>query len=186
MAYDALARYRPDAPPPRWPFALTLAVFSAAYLALFCVYVQVSRGPMQSILVDLLTVRPAALLIAMLDPGGGVYAEGARLAWPGGRLSVLSGCDGVETMILLASAMLVARIDPRARALGIALGCALIYAMNQLRLAALYFLYRARSDWFDPVHVGVAPLVLIAAITVFYLWWTARFRRDADEPLAQA
>ena len=178
--YDALARYRPGARRPRPRFAVLVLGFGAAYAALLLLYVEASSGPLRSLIVDTLTVKPAAYLISLLDPGAGVHAEGHALAWPGGRLSVLNGCDGAETIILVACAMLVADLRPVARIAGVLVGAGLVYALNQARLVTLYALFRSGSDWFDPAHVALAPLALIGAVGAFYLYWTARLRRPRD------
>lgn len=173
-AYDPLAAHRPGSAPAPWPFWSALGVFCAAYGVLLAAYLEIGMGPLRPLLIDTLTVKPAAWLIALLAPEHGVAASAHRLVWPGGALSVLNGCDGVDTMILLAAAMAIAPVPLRARAAGVVLGCAMIYALNQARLAGLYFAFRARSEWFDLLHAGIGPLAVIAATAAFYLWWLRR------------
>lgn len=182
--YDALAPYRPGAPQRRPGFAVPVLVFAAVYLALFLCYIEASSGPLRALIVDTLTVKPAAFLISLVDPAAGVRAAGHALAWHGGRLSVLNGCDGAETMILVTCAMLVADIGAAARIIGILAGAGLVYALNQARLVVLYALFCSGSEWFDAVHVALAPLALIGSVGAFYLFWTARFGRPREHARA--
>jgi len=157
-------------------FWRSLAVFAAASALLFAAYARLGPDLLRPYVIDAATVAPAARLIQWLDPGSGVRAAGAALAWPGARLSVLNGCDGVDALILLLAAFAAAPLGLRARLSGMALGAALVWSLNQLRLVALYWAFRTRSDWFEALHVVIGPLVLIGAAGLFFVAWTSRGR----------
>ena len=120
------------------------------------------------------TVGTAGALIDALDPSIGVEAHGTRLVARGGGLNVLAGCEGIDVIMLLASAMLVAPIALRARLLGLVLGTGLVFALNQLRIVALFHANRIDRDVFAMLHGVVTPLVMVVAVALFYVFWMSR------------
>jgi len=120
--------------------------------------------------IDLMTVRPAAALLGLLAPADGVVASGSALVWPGGRLNVRSGCDGLELMTLFVAAVLVAPVGWIRGAIALVAGCLGIWVLNQMRIVALYGAFRHHRDWFDTIHTVGAPLLLVALVAAFYAW----------------
>lgn len=49
-------------------------------------------------------------------------------------------------------------------------GCAAVWALNQARIAALYWTFRYQRDWFDSVHTVWGPLLLISEVVMIYAW----------------
>lgn len=124
--------------------------------------------------IDLVTVAPAGWLIDGLFPADGVIAQGPRLVWPGGRMTIRAGCDGLEVLTLYVAAVLVAPVSWR-RALGmLALGGLLVWLLNQCRLLALYLALRHWPAAFDAIHVVWAPLLLLAAVFAAFAWQLRR------------
>jgi len=154
-----------------------LFAFVAVYLVLQAGYQSLRAGPFEAVL-NLVVVRPAAALIGMLMPADGVVALGARLVWPAqGRLTLLAGCDGFEVMSIFVAAVVAADVGWRRGFVALVFGCVAIWALNQLRIAALYFAFRYRSDWFDALHNIWGPLVLIVAVTAIYVTQVAGWPR---------
>lgn len=124
--------------------------------------------------IDRFTVLPAAWLIDGLFPADGVSGLGPRLAWPGGRLMIRAGCDGLELLTLYLAAVLVAPV-PWRRAIGmLAFGGLLVWLLNQVRLLALYLAFRHWPAGFDAVHVVWAPLLLLVAVFAAFAWQLRR------------
>ncbi len=163
---------------PAW---LRIGVFIVAYAVLSVTYQQLRASGWDACLIDALTVRPAAELLAWLRPADGVVAAGPRLAWPGGRLTLLNGCDGFEVITLFVAAVLAAELSWRRGVTTVVLGSVALWALNQLRIAALYGAFRFRQDWFDAVHTAWGPIALVAAAAAIYL---AALRRPRPEPSA--
>lgn len=157
----------PEARSPRW---LRLILFVLAYLVLQWGYQSLRASAWDPWFIHELTVRPAAVLLGWLAPLDAVSAVGPRLVWPGGRLTLLAGCDGFEVASLFVAAMLVAEVSWRRGVVALVLGCLAVWALNQLRIAALYGAFRYRADWFDPLHTVWGPLVLIVAVAAIYAW----------------
>ncbi|MBL8382716.1 MAG: archaeosortase/exosortase family protein [Burkholderiales bacterium] len=157
-----------------------------AFLLLFTVlqalYGAAAGTWVERLVIDEATVKVAAALIRLADPGVGVVASGPSLKAPGGGLNVRNGCEGIDVAFLLASAMLVAPLAWRARLAGLAAALALTYVLNQGRVLALFYAYRLDRAWFDALHGYVGPLVLIAVAGAFFAFWVRRFGAVRVEP----
>jgi exosortase family protein XrtM len=149
---------------------LFLAVFAMLHLG----YTWAFGGTLERFVIEQLTVRNAAMLLNWLDPQLGVAAQGARLTAPGGGLQILGGCEGTDVALLLCSALLVAHLPWRQRLLGLALGLALVFVLNQLRVLALFHAFRRDRQAFELLHGSVLPLLMVIAAATFYLYWMGR------------
>lgn len=144
------------------------ALFVALFLGLQAAWRQLGTGDAVDWLIVRATVAPSAALIGWLLPHDHVWAQGPRLAWPDGRLQLEAGCDGFEVLALFVPAVLVAPIGWRRGVAMLLVGTALIWALNQARLLALYLAFRHWHEIFDPVHAVWAPLLLLGATFAFY------------------
>jgi len=121
-------------------------------------------------LVEYATVAPAAALIGLVFPADGVQAVGPRLAWPGGRLQLLAGCDGFEVIALYLPAVIVAPVGWRRGLSMLGAGVALIWGLNQLRLLGLYAAFRHWREVFDALHTVWGPLLMLTLVSAFFAW----------------
>jgi exosortase family protein XrtM len=164
---------------PRW--GLRVLAFLGLFLALQAGYSSSRGGALERLVIDQATVRTAAALIDTLSPELQVRADGPRLRAPGGGLNVLNGCEGTDVAFLLVAAMAVAPLPWRRRVLGLALGLPLVFALNQLRVLALFYAFRSDRSWFELLHGAVAPLLLVLAVGLFFIVW---LNRGAARPAA--
>lgn len=154
---------------------LRVVLFLAIYGGLHAAYQALRESPLDPWFIHELTVRPASGFIGWLWPMDGVSAAGPRLVWPQGRLTLLAGCDGFEVMSLFVAAMLVAEVSWRRGLPFLLAGCIGIWALNQVRIAALYWAFRYERSWFDAIHTAWGPLLLILCVAALYAWaieWT--------------
>jgi exosortase/archaeosortase family protein len=54
---------------------------------------------------------------------------------------------------------------------GIINGSLLIYAVNELRILALFYAFRTDKALFQLLHGTIAPLILITIAGAFYYFW---------------
>lgn len=147
---------------------LTYGLFICIYAALHASYQHLREGPWAIVLIDTLTVAPAASLSSWVVGDADLQALGAQLVWPLGRLTLRVGCDGFEMMAILAAAILVAPINWRRGLAALAAGLLLIWGANQLRIVLLYWSFRHQREWFDALHVFWLPLVLVAITGAYF------------------
>ena len=153
-------------------------VMLAVFLVLQITYGAARGTWVERLVIDTLTVKPAASLIRTLSPEVAVIAEGTRLKAPGGGINILNGCEGTEVLFLLYAAFAAAALPWRARIAGLLAGTLLVYALNQVRIIALFYSYRSDKALFDLLHGTVAPLTLIALTALFFLYWLDRYGRQ--------
>ena len=152
-----------------------LLIFMVAFFALQWAWGQARGTAVERLVIDQATVRPAAFLVNVISPSTSAYADGSRLKAPGGGINILNGCEGTEVLFLLYAALLAAPLAWRARLLGAAVATLFVYVLNQARIVALFFAYRADAGLFDALHGTIAPLLLIAFSLLFFLYWMQRY-----------
>src|SRR5262249_41466915 len=95
-----------------------------------------------------------------------------RIASSRVTLNILPGCEGTEVFLLLIAGVLAFPAGLPHRVSGLALGLPLAFAMNQVRIAALYAVVRDRADLFNLVHGYLGPAALVICLGAFYWLWT--------------
>lgn len=154
-------------------------VFLLVFLLLQYLYFSDEHSSWRRTFTDQLTLLPAVGLIDLLAPEEMASAAEGRIVAPGVRLSVRTGCDGADAMILLLSAFTAAGLGWRRWLAGSAGGVLLIYLLNQARVVALYFSFRYGREWFDLLHGFIGPLLIVAASALYFFWCLERARADA-------
>jgi exosortase family protein XrtM len=162
------------------------SAFALRFLMLFLVLFagcETLRGTStERFVVDGLFVMPAAALVNSVSSGERVTTAERQLASPGARLNVLRGCEGIETILLVAAAVLAFPAGWRQRATGLLIGTSLAYGLGIARLALLYLSLRFAPQLFELLHGVVAPLVPVALLALFFMAWSGRARRVAPAP----
>ncbi|MDP2827735.1 MAG: archaeosortase/exosortase family protein, partial [Sulfuricellaceae bacterium] len=145
----------------RRPLRLLL-LFLATFLALQYGW-EMSRGTaLERFVIHDLTVKPAAWIIDGIWPQTGVQAQAHRLVAPAGRLNILNGCEGLETLFLLMAAFVAYPFAWRVRLLGMVLGVGVVFALNQMRIVMLWQVWSGDRTLFGLLHGTLLPLALIA------------------------
>ena len=153
------------------PWVVYVALFLAIFGLLDYGY-YLTRGTMvERLLIDSLTVRPAASLINLLFPSLSAHASGHSLISSFGQINVLQGCEGTEGMFLLIAAVIPFPTGRLRRLLGIAGGVLLMYALNQLRLLALVVSLEGHRGWFASLHGLIAPTFIVVGGCLFFFAW---------------
>ncbi len=146
---------------------LFLAIFGALDYGYY-----LTRGTaVEHLLIDTLTVRPAAAVINAVVPSVSARASGHSLLTPFGQINILGGCEGSDGMFLLIAAVLPFPARRLSKLAGIIGGVSLMYAMNQLRILALVLSLRWHRDWFASLHGLIAPTCIVVAGCIFFFAW---------------
>lgn len=142
-------------------------IFAGVFLTLQYLYFSGENSAWRQFFIEKITLAPVIELIHLIAPQQQVDGAGGSIVTPGFRLSLRTGCDGADAMILLVAAFAAAGLGWKRTVLGVAGGVALIFVFNQLRIAALFFAFGAHRAWFDLLHGFVGPVLLIV-LTAFY------------------
>jgi exosortase/archaeosortase family protein len=161
-------------------------IFLAIFVLLQTCWTAASGTLVERLVIDQATVAAAAMWVRTLTPDVAAIASGATLTAPGGGINVLKGCEGTEVVFLLIAAFAVAHLSWRARLVGAAIGTMFIYALNQVRVIALFYAYRQDPVLFDQLHGTIGPLVMVVLVGSYYVFWLNRcaprpVERDAGQ-----
>lgn len=160
-----------------WRYAL---LFLIVFGILHAAYTVARGSPVERFLIDSMTVRPAAAALDLLNPTEHVRADGPRLKWRSGSLSILNGCEGTEILFLLWSAILAFPAPAGKRLRGMLLAAGLVWMLNQGRIIGLYFALRHDRELFSALHGYLAPALLIVAAASIFAWWLRHAAPERD------
>ena len=146
--------------------------FVAVFLGLFALFQLVYYG----LLVDSAAFKAYVgasnrLAAATFSLGGEPATSSGDVLSAGISLSVRKGCDGIQTMGVLAIAIALLRGSPTRKVIGIAVGVLGIALLNTLRLASLLWIGDHSPDWFQVAHVHLWPAILVAFAAIYTIVW---------------
>jgi exosortase family protein XrtM len=134
--------------------------------------------------IDIATVQPSTALINFIDPNRQALASGSHIRSPQVSISILNGCEGIETVFLLLAAIVAFKTTWRNKFRGMFLGTCLIYSLNQVRIVALFFAAQENRTWFDMLHAYIAPSLIVMLSSLFYVWWANTTNNNASSNAA--
>ncbi len=128
-------------------------------------------------------------IVDLFDPHGIAQGKILRSTANGFAISIERGCNGVEAVIILVSAMLAFPAPWKDRLAGIGVGFVAIQGLNLVRIISLFYLGQWNRMWFDWFHLYLwQALIVVDALVVFLLWlrWLPRDRTPGAHPMAAA
>lgn len=128
-----------------------------------------------------LTIHTSTGLINIFTPQVHALAQGTHIASSGGSINVLNGCEGIEVMFMFIAAMLAAPLTWPSKLLGILAGVSYVFAMNQIRLVAMFYAIRTNRQLFETVHGLIGPILLVAITGLFFAYWLSKFARTVNQ-----
>ncbi|MBS0557884.1 MAG: exosortase H [Proteobacteria bacterium] len=89
----------------------------------------------------------------------------------GGGIQIVAGCNGVEAVLILVSAILAFPAPWKHKLAGIAIGFLAIQSLNLVRIISLFYLHEWNQVWFDWFHLYLWQALIILDALVFWLVW---------------
>lgn len=125
-------------------------------------------------------------LITLFDANVIASGNTIRSATNGFAISIERGCNGVEAIIILVSAVLAFPSPWKHKLAGIGVGFLAIQALNLVRIISLYYMGQWSRLWFDWFHLYLwQALIILDALIVFLVWLRYLPQPDRDnEPPA--
>ncbi len=115
--------------------------------------------------------------------GEQVSVTGTEILASGFGVNIENGCNGVETALLLAAAVLAFPARWGQRLLGFLLGFLAIQVVNLVRVVSLVWIGRHRPTLFDSTHTVIwQSAVVLFGILIFLLWASRQTRRPTASP----
>jgi len=147
-------------------------------------------NPVQEHAIQPFTRGLATVSAALVTPfDDSVVAQGKVLRFldSGFAVSIESGCNGVEAMIVLLAALLAYPASWRARGLAIVSGFFAIQVLNLSRIVSLLYLGNWNLTIFSWVHLYLWPvLIMLDVLVVFLLYLHVLSRQQASGESAGA
>lgn len=108
-----------------------------------------------------------------------VRVVGTQIQSPAFSVDVENGCNGIETTLLFAAAVLAFPATWRARAVGLLAGFAAIQALNLVRVVTLFWIGRHRPSLFSTAHTVLWQSAVVLAGVGLFLAWASRQKPPA-------
>lgn len=162
-----------------------MIVFTVSLLALFVLEL---LPPIEAHVIEPFTTAIADIcvwLVGVFDANA--IAQGKMIRTVSGSfgISIERGCNGIEAVIILVSAMLAFPASWKHRLAGIAVGFLAIQGLNLVRIISLFYLGQWHRLWFEWFHLYLwQALIVLDALVVFLLWlrWLPHERAPAPAP----
>lgn len=159
-------------------FLVTLAVLFTLELV----------GPVDRYVIGPFTGAIAAVstwLISLVDANAVATGNVIRSTTTGFAIAIERGCNGVEAVIILISAMLAFPSPWKHKLVGIAIGFVAIQALNLVRIISLFYLGQWNMQWFEWFHLYLwQALIVLDALVVFLVWLRWLPHADSDSAAA--
>lgn len=113
----------------------------------------------------------SALIIQLFDDK--VTSQGVLLQQMenGFAVSIQSGCNGVEAVIVLVSAMLVFPSSWKLKCLGMVTGFLAVEILNIIRIITLFYIGQWDQEMFEWAHLYIWEALIMLDVLIIFLWW---------------
>lgn len=118
-----------------------------------------------------LTVASAGLLHLF---GVNVQVNGTTMRDAAFAVDVKNGCNGIEALILLVSAIVAFGGPWKARVAGVLGGALFIEIINLIRIATLFEIGKTHPALFEQFHLVIWQSAIILLSVVFFVIWSSR------------
>jgi len=157
-------------------------LFLAKFFALIVtLYVILALRPVDAAFVTPFSAAITHVSGAVLNlTGQEVAVKGTLMSSPTFAVDVKNGCNGLEAMLLIVSAMIAFPATWKSRLTGIALGSLLIQAVNVIRIDSLFILGRDYPHLFETFHVTIWQVIIFLLSIGIFIFWSARAGRRIE------
>jgi exosortase H (IPTLxxWG-CTERM-specific) len=128
-------------------------------------------------LTSVLARASGTLLHLMGEP---VTVAGTDIRSPTFSVNIENGCNGVETALLLGSAILAYPATWKRRLAGLAIGFVAIELVNLVRIASLYWIGAHHPSLFSQSHTVIWQSIVVLWGVLLFLVWAAAPTRLAE------
>ena len=119
------------------------------------------------------TARVTAILLNLT--GGGVVVKETLVSSPRFAFQIVDLCTAIMPMMIFTAAVLAFPSRIKDKGLGLLIGLAGIFVVNQLRLVSLFYIGSYVPGIFDTTHLLVWQSLMILASIGFWLLWAYKY-----------
>lgn len=122
--------------------------------------------PFTSLIADI-----SATLIRMFDDNVTSYGKIIQSTQTGFAVSIEPGCNGVEAIIVLSSAVIAFPAQIKHKLYAITAGFIAIQTFNLIRIISLFYIGQWDLSIFEWAHLYVWPVVIMLDVLIIFLIW---------------
>jgi exosortase H (IPTLxxWG-CTERM-specific) len=126
----------------------------------------------------------AVWIMQIFDHGVVAQDNAIRQGVNGPGIEIVAGCNGVEAVLILISAVVAFPAPWKHKLAGIGIGFIAIQALNLVRIISLYYLLLWNRVWFDWFHLYLWQALIILDALIFWLVWLRWLPRVDAAPRA--
>lgn len=148
------------------------------FLVLFPIFFLILQGITYTVysqifpfVVETAHVDVATSIINVLDSGVHAVSKGNAITCKGWSITVARGCDGIDGIIIILSALLAFPMGFYRKIGGVSLGLLIMYCANLFRIVALFFILGYWPEMFDQSHLYGGQAFIIFVGSIFFLFW---------------
>lgn len=163
-----------------------IALFLGCLLALFTI--ELLQPVQQQVILPFTgsLAHVAVWIMQVWDHSVVAQANSMRQGLNGPGIEIVAGCNGVEAVLILISAVIAFPAPWKHKLLGIGIGFVAIQALNLVRIISLYYLLLWNRVWFDWFHLYLWQALIILDALIFWLVWLRWLPRVDVAPRAAA
>jgi exosortase H (IPTLxxWG-CTERM-specific) len=160
---------------------------SLAFLARFAgflvaLYFLVAWRPVNDAVIEPFTAGIASISGALLNAlGERASVTGTEIRDLGFAVNIENGCNGIETILLFASAVLAFPAAPRRKAIGLLVGFLAIEILNFVRVVSLFWIGRHHPALFSSSHTVIWQSIVVLFGVLLFLAWARRMPEPTPE-----
>jgi len=157
------------------------AVFAGCFLAAIGILLTPSVQAVDARVSRALVLTSSRLIGAC---GGSATVEGAVLRDPasGFAVEMKDGCNAVNVIILLCSAVIAFPASWRQKAWGVLAGSLILQILNIVRFVSLFYLGQYSRTWFDFAHSYLWESLLVLDTVALFWFWVRRVSHPLSAP----
>jgi len=121
-------------------------------------------------------------IVSLFDAHAVAYGKVLQSTANGFAISIERGCNGVEAVIILVSAMLAFPAPWKHRLAGIGIGFVAIQLLNLVRIISLFYLGQWSPVLFKWFHLYLWQALIVLDALVVFLVWLRYVPREYIEP----
>ena len=148
-----------------------IAIFLGMLVALFAIEL---LQPVQRHVIVPFTgalAHVAVWIMQLFDGNVVAQLNSIRRGIDGPGIEIVAGCNGVEAVLILVSAVLAFPAPWKHKLAGIGIGFVAIQALNLVRIISLFYLGQWNRTWFDWFHLYLwQALIVLDALVAFLVW----------------
>lgn len=151
-----------------------LLLFMAIFLCIDSCYFLFGEAFLQTFIASVITAKPIASIINLITPAEQMIHKANVVFSKHVSFSVVGGCDGVESILIIVSALCAYKMRLKDKLIGMLLGVMFIYSLNIMRIIGLYYTARHNRPFFHIAHTYLGQTFIIVMACIFFMFWISK------------